>query len=384
MKVKGKALTVAFVRKAPPGKHHDGVNGLFLRVTPSGSRQWVTRLTVNGRRRDFGLGGFPLVALAEARDMAFELRRSVRRGEDPAAALRPGASVPTFAEACERTIELHRPTWRGDRTEGQWRSTMRRYALPVLGGMTVDTIGTGDVLRVVGPIWTDKPTIAQQLRVRIGAVLKWAIGEGHRTDNPAGEAVTAALPKRNGGTRHHRAADHADMAGILATVAGSDANHGTRLTLAFVALTACRSGEARGATWGEIDGQTWTVPADRTKTNRPHRVPLAAQALAILDEARVLARGGVAAEGLVFPSARGKVVSVAVLARPLEGTGSTVHGMRTAFRSWCADTGVDREVAEMALGHVVPGVEGAYQRSDLCERRRDLMQRWADYTMPMR
>ena len=384
--MKGKKLTVAFVRKAPAGKHHDGVHGLFLRVTPSGSRQWVTRITVHGVRRDYGLGGFPLVSLAEARDKAFTLRRVARQGGDPAT-VRGGRSVPTFETAAERTIELNRPTWRGDRTEAQWRATLRRYAMPVLGKLPVDTIGTGDVLRVLAPIWSAKPAIAHQLRVRIGSVLKWAIGAGYRTDNPAGEAVMASLPKRNGGTRHLRAAAHADMPDVLAKVDGFNVWKGTRLALRFIAYTATRANEVRGARWSEIDmdAKVWTIPADRMKAGREHRVPLSRQALAILDEAHELARGDIEPAGMVFPSARGKTIASAVMLRVLTETdaGTTTHGMRSSFRSWCADRGESRELAEAALAHAAGVVEASYQRSDLAELRRDLMQRWADHVAPV-
>ena len=219
--------------------------------------------------------------------------------------------------------------------------------------------------------------------------MRWAIAEGHRADDPAGEAIQAAMPKNgNGEKRHHRAVGHASVADVLANVRASTGWWGTRLAIEFCTVTATRSGEARQARWSEIDREAglWTVPAERMKTGKEHRVPLSRQALAVLDDARALGGGAPGAvDGLVFPSARApRAVAGTVLMALLADldTGTTLHGMRSAFRSWAAEQGVDRETAEAALAHTVKGVEGAYQRSDLFERRRALMQDWADYVMP--
>ena len=357
-------LTAAGVRAAPPGVHGD-LHGLRLRVLPSGTRQWVWRGTVEGKRVDLGLGGFPYTSLAEARELAFQYRKAARSGVDPRT-LRGGRSVPTLAEACERVIALRMDGWKdGGRSADQWRASLRDHAAP-LADVRVDRISASDVLRVLTPVWHAKPATAHRVRTRISAVMKWAIAEGHRPDDPAGEAIRAALPKNgNGHTRHHRAVGHASVADVLAKVQESGAwagAPGARLAIEFCTLTATRSGEARQARWDEIDAeaQTWTIPGARMKTGKPHRVPLSRQALRVLDEARRL--GG--DDGLVFPSARvprpvaGPVLGA--LLRDLD-TGTTLHGMRSAFRSWCADTGVDREVAEAGLAHVFRGVEGAYQ-----------------------
>ena len=375
-----KRLTAAGVRAAKPGKHYD-MHGLFLLVTPTGSRCWVFRGTVRGKRRDYGLGAFPYRTLAEARDLAYEYRKMARDGGDPRT-LRTGATVPTFAAAAERVIELHRPTWKSSRTEAQWRASLATHAYPVLGRLTVDTITVADVFRVLSTIWSTKPAIAGHLRTRVSAIMKWTIAQGYRLDDPAGDALAAALPRQNGGTRHHRAAAHGDVAEVLRVVRESGAWAGAKLAVAFTALTATRGAEARGARWSELDGDTWNIPGERTKTGARHRVPLSTQALAILDEARELARGGVEPGGLVFPAARGGMLSGSVLRRMLAHTSTSVHGFRAAFRSWCADSGVDRELAEAALAHVAGTVEASYQRSDLHERRRDLMQTYADAIEP--
>ena len=217
------------------------------------------------------------------------------------------------------------------------------------------------------------------------AVMRWCVAERHRVDDPAGEAVRSALPKNgNGEKRHHRAVGHADVVDVLATVRSSSGWAGARLAVEFVTLTATRSDEGRAARWDEIDqeGRTWTIPGERMKTAQEHRVPLSRQALAVLDEARRLGD-----DELIFPAARGRGAIagpvLGALLRELNIPG-TLHGMRASFRSWCADTGVDRETAEAALAHVVRGVEGAYQRSDLLTRRAEVMQTWADYVTETR
>ena len=378
-------LSAAFVRTVTdPGRYGDGFGGFGLsllvkrRKHGGVAKSWSQRLWIGGKGVNVGLGQYPVVLLSEARQRALENRRTVEQGGDPRQ--RSGSAVPTFAEACERVIAVHAATWKGGgRTAENWRASLRDYALARLGSMPVDTITPADVLAVVLPIWTAKHTTAERVRVRIGAVLKWTVAEGYRADNPAGDAITAALPRNGGHNRgHHRAAAHADMADVLSKVRVADAWKGAKLALEFVALTATRAAEVRGMTWREVEAATWTIQAARMKTAREHRVPLSRQALRVLDEARTFSGG---ADERVFPSQTGKQMTNAVLLRVLTGmdTGTTTHGMRSAFRSWAADTGADREVAEAALAHTVKGVEGAYQRSDLFERRRDVMQAWADY-----
>ena len=276
-------------------------------------------------------------------------------------------------------IALHAKNWKGDHSEKQWRQCFRDYAFPKLGRRRVGEIATADVLACLVPIWNEKRPTASRVRRRIGAVMKWAVAKGYREDNPAGDAIAAALPRGNRRRTHFRALPHAEVAAALEAVRASDAWVGIRLCLEFVALTATRSGEARRARWPEIDCDraTWTVPAERMKAGREHRVPLSSGALAVLDQAREIENGS----GLIFPSFKGfelRSPPVAGVFRDL-GIPSTVHGLRSSFRDWAAETGVDRTVAEAALAHTVGGVEGAYFRSDLFERRREVMQDWASY-----
>ena len=379
--MKAKQLTVAFVRSVgEPGRYHDG-NGLFLNVKPSGSKQWVQRIVVQGKRRDLGLGGFPLVSLADARKAAFQNRQLARAGGDPAA-LRKGRAVPTFAAAAEMVIAMHAETWRdGGKTANQWRASLRDYAMPKLGRKPVDRITSMDVMNVLMPIWNTKRETARRVRQRIGVICKWAIAEGHRSDNPAGDAIAAALPKNGAKREHFKAVHYSAVGDAVNRVRESGAWWATKAAFEFLVLTAARSGEVRGMQWCEVDieAATWTVPGDRMKANRPHVAPLSGRALNVLRDARELCDGS----GLVFPSMRGKIMSDMTISKLVKERGieAVPHGFRSSFRQWAAEcTNVPREICEEALAHVNPNkVEAAYQRSDLLEKRRELMEAWSEY-----
>ena len=383
-----RALSAAFCRTvAQPGRYCDG-NGLYLHVEPSGSRHWVQRLVIHGKARALGLGAFALVPLAAARERALANRRVARAGGDPRRAPRPDPGMPTFEEAVDRVLAIHGAAWKvGGRTEENWQTTLRQYAYPHLGAKGVDRVTTADVMATLLQIWTRKHATAQKVRQRIGTVMKWAIAQGYRTDNPAGDALTAALPKRSAPVRHQRALPHGEVAGAIATVRASEAWTGLKLIFEFLVLTAARSSEARLATWEEIavGARVWTVPATRTKAGRDHRVPLCSRAVEILDEARRLDVDSTSAApaGLVFPSRRGKAsrdATVSGLVRQL-GIAAVPHGFRSSFRDWASErTDHPREVVEAALGHVVRNqTEAAYARSDLFARRRRLMEDWMRY-----
>ena len=374
-----KALTAAFVRHASPGRHCDG-NGLYLHVDPSGARRWVQRLRVRGKSRAIGLGGCALVTLAEARAAALENRKTARAGGDPLAARR-AARVPTFAEAVEKVIEMRRADWTDDRSEAQWRASMRDHAFKRLGARLVCDIDRADVMAVLEPIWGAKRETAKRVRQRIDAVMKWSIAKGFRDDNPV-VATGAVLAKAGNGRRHHAALPWAEVPAAVEAIRTCAAPPAARLALEFLVLTAARSGEVRGARWDEIDrdAATWTIPAARMKGRREHRVPLSARALAILEEAKALGGGS----GLVFPSARaGREMQPGQLAKAMAkaGLAATAHGFRSSFRDWGSErTNAPRAVMEAALAHTIPNAaEAAYARSDLFEKRRDLMDRWAAF-----
>ena len=376
-------LSAAFVRTVTePGRYGDGRggHGLALLVIPSGARCWVQRLVIHGKRRELGLGGYPMVTLSEARSKAFENRKLARSGGDPLA-LKRRAAVPTFAEAAEQVYAIRRPTWRNGRHAALWMAGLRDYAYPRLGNRPVSDITAQDVMAVLLPVWHSKYETARRVRQRISTVMKWAIAEGHRADNPAGEVLTAVLPRKGTGVRHHRALPHKEVAGAIAAVRGSGAGMSTRLAFEFLVLTAARSGEVRLATWAEIDldAYEWCIPGERMKTEREHRVPLCDHAVEVLEEARALQDR----TDLVFPGARRGPLSDKALSSLMHqlGIDAVPHGFRSSFREWAAEcTNIPREVCEEALAHVNPNrVEAAYQRSDLFDKRRKLMDAWATY-----
>ena len=378
------ALTAAKVRAlTKPGMHHDG-RGLYLRVAPGGSKGWMLRLTIDGRRRDLGLGGYPSVSLARARQLADGHRLAVAEGRDPLAEKRR-AATPTFAEAAVKVHEANLPRWKNGKHTAQWMSTLERYAFPTIGKMSLDRITRRDVLAVLTPIWTTKPETARRVRQRIRTVLKWAMAHEFVEHNAAGEGIDGALPAMRRFKAHHRALPYAEIPAALETIDASTAGMAAKLCLRFLILTAARSGEARGATWSETDlgNRLWTIPAERMKGGAEHRVPLSGAALAVLEQSRLLRDDS----GLMFPSPRkrGSSLSDMALTKTLRDCGladrATVHGFRSAFRDWAAErTNAPHAVMERALSHAVAdAVEAAYARSDLLERRRGLMQQWGEF-----
>ena len=376
-----KRLTAKFVESVTaPGKYHDGDAGLYLYVQERNGRirkSYLQRITIHGRRVEIGLGSTKWTTPSEARVKAQANRKIARTGGDP----RQGkATVPSFEAAADVVIELHAETWRdGGKSENQWRSSLAAYAFPRIGRKSVSTVTTADVLAVLMPIWNTKRETARRVRQRIGQIMKWAIAEGHRDNNPAGDAIGAALPKNGTKREHQRALPYERVSGALGIVRASRAWWATKAGFEFLTLTAARSGEVRGARWDEIDGNTWTVPGERMKGGRDHRVPLSLRALEILEEARELADGSC----YIFPSTTGREMSDATMSKLLRENGveAVPHGFRSSFRQWAAErTNLPREVAEEALAHVNPNrVEAAYQRSDLFDRRRDLMDAWARF-----
>ncbi len=378
-----RALTAVKVRNSThPGRYADG-NGLYLVVDPSGAKRWVLRTIVRGKRTDLGLGSVRLVPLADARDEATRLRRIAREGGDPLAERRALRAIPTFREAAETVHAAHSETWRNGKHVDQWISTLKTYAFPHIGDRRVDQIDTADVLRVLLPVWTSKPETARRVRQRIKVVLDWAAVAGHRSaENPA-VLVDRGLPpqpdKKN--KRHHAAMPYNELSGFVKDLQGSEASEPMRLAFEFLILTAARTGEVIGATRDEIDldKSVWTIPAERMKAGKPHRIPLAPRCVEIVK--RALDLGG---SDWLFPGLRpGKPLSnTAFLMHMRRAKVDYVpHGFRSAFRDWIGEqTAFPREIAEAALAHMIENkTEAAYARSDLFERRRKLMAAWADY-----
>ena len=344
------------------------------------SKSWSQRLRIGGKAFNIGLGAYPVITLAAARSASLENARAVAEGRDPRVEGR-AANVPTFGEAVEVVISINSGGWRdGAKSANQWRASLRDAAMPRLGDQRVSDITSADVMGVLTPIWNEKAETARRVRQRIGAIMRWAVAQGFRDDNPAGDALNAVLPRKAGSKRRQKALHHSEVGDAIGRVEDAEgAWRFSKLRFEFMVLAAARSGEVRGATWSEVDMSrgVWVIPAERMKASHEHRVPLSVKVLDVLSEAQEFADGS----GLAFPSPTGKTLSDSTLSKLLRGLGvqAVPHGFRSSFRDWCADTGQPREIAESALAHTVRGVEGAYFRSDLFERRRDVMEAWADY-----
>ncbi len=372
-----------------PKRHSDG-GSLYLAIDGEGAtmrRRWLFLYPWNGRRREMGLGGFPAVSLADARRLRDEAERLVREGLDPIAsrdlAREERAAKPTFGEIADKFVAAKEAGWRNPKHRAQWRMTLETYAAP-LRSRPVDEIDTAAVLAVLTPLWREKPETASRVRGRIEAVLDAAKAQGHRSgENPAAWRghLSHLQPKRQKLSRgHHAAMAYVDVPAFIARLREIDSV--AVLALELTILTAARSGEVLGARWSEIDlaAKVWTVPAERMKATREHRIPLSGPALAIL------ARLSEARTGeLVFEGQRaGRPLSHNVMLNVMSRLGVdavTVHGFRSSFRDWAGnETSFAREIAEAALAHSVGGaVEQAYRRGDALEKRRALMEAWAAY-----
>ncbi len=379
-------LSARKVATARPGRHSDGA-GLSLLVKPSGARSWVFRAVVRGVRRDVGLGPYPEVPLVAARAKALEMRRDILDGRDPIAErVKAKASALTFEQAALALIDAKRHEWKNAKHAAQWPSTLKTYAYPVIGALDVRDVETEHVLKVLRPIWAGKPETASRLRQRIEAVLDYATATRARLgENPARwrgnlDAVLAR-PSKVKRVKHHAALPWPAIGPFYAELANQEGMGA--LALRFAILTAARSGEVRGARWAEIDleAKTWTVPGDRMKAGREHRVPLPDAAVDLLRQ--VLPLAGDDDRALLFPSPRlGRPISDMTMTAVLKRMGRgdlTAHGFRSTFRDWAAEaTSFAREIAEAALAHTIKNAtEAAYRRSDLFGKRRRLMDEWA-------
>lgn len=394
MPKRARELSAVEVKRLGPGFHAvGGVSGLYLRNAPPGASSWLLRAMVGTRRREIGLGPFPEIPLARAREKAREAKDAISAGRDPVeerkaakAALVAAQQRMTFAQATDAYLALREAEFRNPKHAAQWRTTLEAYAHPVFGTVPVADVELAHVVAALEPIWTTKTETASRVRGRIESVLSWSTVAGHRKgDNPARwkghlDQVFPA-PSKVARVTHFAALPLDHLPGFVAALRDRDGM--AARALEFLILTAARSGEVRGMTWAEIDqeGAVWTVPWDRMKAGKEHRVPLSAPALALL---KALPRF----EGtdFVFPGARGGELSDASLGAVLRRIGipnkvATVHGFRSTFRDWTAErTAYARDVAEMALAHVIEsGTERAYRRGDLLDKRRRLMRDWARF-----
>ena len=391
-KVARELSAIAVKRLTKPGLHAvGGVSGLQLQVTKTGARSWVLRTIIGAKRRDIGLGGYPDVTLAQARDKARDTKETIQQGIVPVAQRRAvrtaliaaQATNKTFDECAEQFLIKKTTEFSNPKHATQWRNTLATYASPVIGKLPVEAVELPHILKILEPLWGEKTETATRLRGRIEAVLAYATVSKYRTgDNPARWQgnLDAVLPKpaKLKKVKHHKAIPWQEIGAFVESLrqrSGTGAK-----ALEFTVLTAARSGEVRGALWDEIDlaTKTWTIPAERMKTNKEHTVPLCDDALTLLES---LPR--FAGNELVFPGARGSILSDVALTKPIRAIGSdaTAHGFRSTFRDWCAkSTNYPNEVAEMALAHTVSNaVERAYRRGDLLAKRVRLMADWCRY-----
>ncbi|MGN6470170.1 MAG: tyrosine-type recombinase/integrase [Rhizobiaceae bacterium] len=363
-----------------PGRYADG-GGLYLHVREGGSRQWLLRVTVRGKRKDIGLGSVSLVTLAEAREVAHAMRKAARQGLDPLHERRRNKTIPTYRDAAQHVWEANRNTWRNPKHADQWINTQTTYAFPTIGNLRVDQVTSGHVLDVLMPIWLAKEETARRLKQRMRMVFDWAKAAGHRSGDSPMEGIDKVLPRQKHEVKHHDALPWQAVPAFVLALRHREAGAVSAKALQFAVLTALRSGEVRLATWDEIDwnAKTWTVPAARMKMKREHRVPLAPAAIALLESCKEYG------SGFIFPGDRpGRPLSNMAFAKLIERmdqSGFTPHGFRSSFRDWCSENNAaPREIAEMALAHKVGDkTELAYARSDLLERRRELMTKWAAY-----
>jgi integrase len=405
------------VRQAKtPGRYSDG-DGLYLQVTASRAanrtnRSWLLRVRIpvldgetrlRSKVREIGLGCYPAVGLADARAKADAARAIAARGDDPILVEREAlrtkllaereaaaaeARAMTFAQCAEAYVASHKARWRNDKHIQQWTSTLKTYANPVFGNLSVGAIDVALVTKVLDPIWTTKAETARRLRGRIEAVLDWATVRGHRSgDNPARWKghLQKALPQRSkaNAPRHHAALAFGEMAVFMRDLRSQSSV--AACALEFSILTATRTGEVIGAVWSEIDlkGHVWVIPAKRMKAAREHRIPLSRQAVAVLEKlSRVDPKPG--APDWVFTLDGENALSnmaMLMMLRRMKRDDLTVHGFRSSFRDWAAErTNFPPEVAEAALAHAIGNkVEAAYRRGDLFEKRKRLMQAWADH-----
>lgn len=374
------------IKSLPPGNHSDG-NNLYLRVKPTGARSWVFRFKQNGKVAELGLGSVAIRTLSEARNLAIDMCRLIAAGSNPKQALTPKQQEKTFSDYAGELIEAKKQGWRNAKHASQWVNTLAQYAYPVIGNKPVADIDINDLKKILKPIWGTKTETASRLRMRIEAVLDYGyLHEGTDKANPARwrGSLDKLLPspKKTKSVEHFTAIPYEHLPSVMAQLR-------TRLSVAalcvrWVALTACRSGMARAMTWDEIDTEkrAWVISGTKMKTGVEFRVPLSDECVAILKQAERFK--SFSQTGCVFPGERaGRPMGDTVLSSELKRASfpqATVHGLRSSFMDWAADeTDFPREIREQALAHSIGVVERAYRRSDLFEKRRELMDAWANF-----
>jgi integrase len=384
------ALTAVKIKSAKPGRYCDG-GGLYLIVDDSGAKRWVLRTLIHGKRHDLGLGSLSLVSLAEAREEANRLRKTARDGGDPLAerrekkkAVERERNIPTFEAAARQVHAEHSKSFRNPRHAAQWITSLETYAFPTIGGQRIDRIDSSDVLKVLSPIWLDIHETADRVKQRMGVVFDWSIASGFRSGNPI-HGITKVLPKHSGAENHFAALPYTEVPGFIHALRKDEADTvGGRLAFELLILTASRTSEVLKATWNEIDfqGKVWTRPPEHMKAKKEHRVPLTPRCVEIFEAAKELSDGS---SDFIFPGDKpGRPLSNMVfhaLLRRMAKTGMTPHGFRSSFRDWAEEkTNHSQRTIETALAHVVKDkTEAAYLRTQLFEKRKELMAQWVRF-----
>jgi len=373
-------LTAKFVENvSEAGKYYDQ-HGLFLHVRPSGAKKWLQRYTFQGRRREIGLGSAKLVSVATARKKAHQNLVLVSEGIDPIEDKKQDSVIPKFEVAARKVYEVNRPTWRNAKHAAQFITTLETYAFPVIGSVSVKEINSSHILRILSPIWVKKAETAKRVRQRLSTVFKYCIAQQWRTDDPANIAIVEALPNPKRKVQHRKSISYNDVSDFIETVSKSSAGLSTKLGLEFLILTATRSGEVRNARWDEVNGSVWTIPAERMKAGVAHRIPLPSRCIEILEEAKTISQGSC----FIFEGTKpNKPLSENTFNKLMKELDLEVHahGFRTSFRTWTQEkTNYPREIAEAALAHSLRDkAEAAYARSDLLEKRAEMMEAWAQF-----
>ena len=373
-------LTAKFVENvSEAGKYYDQ-HGLFLHVRPSGAKKWLQRYTFQGRRREIGLGSAKIVPVAIARRKAHQNLVLVSEGIDPIEDKKQDSVIPKFEVAARKVYEDNRPTWRNAKHAAQFITTLETYAFPVIGSMSVKEINSSHILRILSPIWVTKAETAKRVRQRLSTVFKYCVAQQWRTDDPADIAIVKALPYLKKKVQHRKSISYNDVSDFIETVSKSSAGLSTKLGLEFLILTATRSGEVRNARWNEINGSLWIIPEGRMKAGIEHRVPLSNRCMEILEEAQNINQGS----DYIFEGTKpDKPLSENTFNKLMKELGLDVHahGFRTSFRTWSQEkTNYPREIAEAALAHSLRDkAEAAYARSDLLEKRAEMMEAWAQF-----
>lgn len=368
-----------------PGRYGDG-GGLYLVADNKSAKRWLLRVMVHGKRKDIGLGSYRHVSLSDARDLARKYVKAARDGDDPTKTLRKQAAVPDFESVARAYYERHKGRWKNQEHRHQWITTLATYVFPKIGKRQIDQISTPEIVAVLSPIWFEKHQTARRVKQRIATVFDDAKGKGHLTgENPvAGVSASLKTDKRLGRPKHFAAMDYRDLPSFVERLCADDPPPMSRLALEFTILTATRTGEVIKGRWCEIDldKALWTIPPERMKMGREHRVPLPDRCLQILNTVRPITEAG----GWLFEGKRpGRHLSKQAMRKLLERLNEpyTIHGFRSTFRVWCSEqTGFPYAAVERCLAHE-PGnkTEAAYARSDLLDRRREIMAAWQTYAL---